>query len=742
MEFRHDAFRGPGFGKSIVLEPESGQALSFIGETNGVRYRLIYSIIDRGVRVTATVENVGQAGFDPDRLPLTLGIDSFMNSYPRWNDLFFPTCFRCEPTHLWGYLITPRGKILGVASPDPVGSYTIDYLQGMYAHYIHTVSLDLLQKPPVPAHHPAYLPITPGAKRSWTVNLAAMDTLEEVKPWLAASAQAPMFDLYRYEMEPGQLAEILIVSPSAVSVTITTPAGIVRNGAVAKAGDNRYQVLFQETGEYGYYEIQVHSDSGKIATGRFFVRPPWSWYLKQGRLEALRLTPRADLNNGLDGYSCETYYGLLGFYLAAKYFPEPAIDVTGDQILNKVLGRLFREKDGRRFSGNPERITNGEFMLGVLVKRYEATGDLDSLEKANEFAEYLLSRQTKAGFYGGYGMANYSAVLYPAKTLMELMAVEKPLAEKSSEWKRRYGRHYSSVKLAMDQLISQGRDVKTEGGGTFEDGAVSCSALQLAMFALLQDNPAARQRYTDAARQFIADHACLTRLLDTDARSVGGTARWWEAWNDEKREAQMMPSPHGWSGWRLYGVYYLYLLTGEEKYLRGVMNALGSGTQLMEWPSGKLNQAFVIDPHVHNYERVPDPSQPNRGRHEERITCEDYIKTIGDWYGRTIAGEGTLDRVEWAWTGDGIPFEIFKAMEEIAVGNAFVIERANGTMIGYNCRVSFKGKTVEVTPAEPMIQRVHVNLKSVHAVCINFATGKTMSSGKIGMQWLTAHRKN
>ncbi len=73
------------------------------------------------------------------------------------------------------------------------------------------------------------------------------------------------------------------------------------------------------------------------------MRPPWSWYLKNGRTEALRLTPRG-FTDSIDGYSCECYYGLLGFYLAAKYFPEQEIDEKGDLILEKVLVRLFKEK--------------------------------------------------------------------------------------------------------------------------------------------------------------------------------------------------------------------------------------------------------------------------------------------------------------------------------------------------------------------------------------------------------------
>jgi hypothetical protein len=543
-----------------------------------------------------------------------------------------------------------------------------------------------------------------------------------------------MLELVRATLEPGQPAELRIFSSSPVTATITTPAGTKLECQIADQGKQLYNGNFAETAEYGDYLIRIQDQAGKIATGRFFVRPPWSWYLKQARLEALRLTPRADTSS-IDGYSCESYYSLLGFYLAARHFPDPAIDTKGDKLLEKVLARMFKEKDGKRFSGNAERIQNGSFMLSVLVKRYQATGDIKSLEMANEFAEYILSRQHKDGYYGGYGMHPYTSVLYVAKAIMELMTEEKRLGIKDPVWKTRYDRHAASVKRAIDQLIAQGRDVKTEGSGTYEDGSVSCTATQISMYALLQEDPKERAKYTAAARQFVTDHSCLTRLLDTDCRSIGATSRWWEAWNDENRSAQMMTSPHGWSGWRLYGVYYLYLLTGEEQYLQGVMNAMGACTQLLEWPSGRLRQAFVIDPHVHNFNRVPDPADLKWGKAVPVVTCEDYIPTTGDWWGPTNKGTGYLDRCEWGWEGDGIPYEIFKAMEEIAVASAYVLERQDGTFKTYNCRLEKKGSTLTITPAEAMVSRIHLNLRQKYKVKAIFGN-ETMSKSVDGLQWI------
>jgi hypothetical protein len=736
VELRGDAWRGPSFGKEIRLHRDPENPMAFVGQKGNISYGLGYNIVGNHLQFRATVKNTGSTPFAPQRIALVLGVDSFMDAYPHWNKVHFPTFFRCEPTHLWGYMMSPDGNILGVSSPDPVGSYTIEYIRAMYAHHIYTASLDLLQAPPTPDHHPKYAPLEPDQEKSWTVTLVPIETLSDVKPALALSAAAPMFDLYRTTLEPGQPAELTISSSRPVRVTITDTKNKTVTCEVETNGENQYQVTFNDTQEIGYYLVCVKDDRGKTAIGRFFVRPPWSWYLKKGRTEALRLTPRG-FTDSIDGYSCECYYGLLGFYLAARYFPEQEIDEKGDQILEKVLRRLFKEKDGMRFSGNAERITNGEFMISLLVKRYQATGDIKSLQMANEFAEFLLSRQHEKGYYGGYGMAPYTSVLYPAKALMELMTEEKLLGVKDPVWQERYDRHYASVKRAMDELIASGTDVKTEGSYTFEDGAIACSGLQLGMFALLQDEPEKRKKYADAARMFITGHASLTRLLDTDARSHGATARWWEAWNDVRRGAQMMTSPHGWSGWRMYGVWYLYLLTGEEQYLQGVMNALGAGTQLMEWPSGTLRQAFVIDPHVHNFEYVPDAENTRHGKRMPRVTSQDYIKTIGNWFGRTTEGSDYLDRVEWEWTGDGIPYEIFKAMEEITVSSAYVLVRADGSLAAFNCTANRDALgTILVQPGEEIVSRVHLNCKKKTNFIVRFHDGKEIEGAYQGLNWV------
>ena len=737
VEFRNDNWRGPGFGTGLTLQASPRDTNTFETTKFGVSYRIHYEMVGRGLKVTATVENGGTTPFAPDRLPFQLGIDTFMDRSPRWNDQFFPTFFRCEATHMSGYLMTPNGRILGITSPDPVGSYSLEYQREMYAHFIYTVSLDLLQKGKVPDHQAPYLPLAPGERRSWSINLSPIDTISAIPHELAKSSNAPFVDIDRASLEPNQPADIQVATSTEIAkIEVTDPGGSVDAYGPRQPISGVVALRYPKTHEYGTYLVRSVGLNGKVATGSFYVHPNWSWYLKQARLEALRLTPRADLVGGADEFSCETHYGLLGFHLASKHFPDPAIDRKGDRILEKVLTRLYRYKDGQRFSGNAERVQNGTAMISILVLRYQATGDVKSLEMASEFAEFVLQRQAAQGYYGGYGMAPYTAVLYPAKSLMELMAAVKPLAAKDQKWSTRYNRWYLSVSRAMADLIHRGKDVKTEGGATFEDGAVSCTALQLGAFALLQTDAKLRKHYADAARKVLDSHSCLTRLMDPDARSRGATSRFWEAWGDVHIPAQMMLSPHGWSGWRLYAEYYLYLLTGEEDYLRNTFDALGACTQLIDWPSGRLRYAFVVDPNAQAGEWLPDAA--GISRYVEGTISEQYLRTIGDHFGVQTKGKNYLDRVEWSWVGDGPPFEIFKAMEEISATRAFVFERSDHSLLGYNCDANWVQGKLQIRPHDRIVNQIHLNLKSRHEVKVLFADKSVSESVSAGMSWLTS----
>lgn len=198
---------------------------------------------------------------------------------------------------------------------------------------------------------------------------------------------------------------------------------------------------------------------------------------------------------------------------------------------------------------------------------------------------------------------------------------------------------------AMEHLAGLDGNFQTEGAtaSCYEDGANSCSAAQLSEFALMlaEDSPD-RERYTEAARRILEKHASHEQALVPDCRMAGGTLRFWEAQYDVEMggtpsapRAQMMNSPHGWSAWNIYGLFHLYELTGEVRYLERGMNAMGACAQLMGL-DGTLRWAFVPDPQRQARVFVKDEAAAAQGRvagrHAERTIGEEYVPMISSWW--------------------------------------------------------------------------------------------------------------
>lgn len=731
VKFRHDDYAGPSFGKDVVMGGIPGDRLGFAGERDGLRYSIRYETGCRYVDIHIGVENRTDSVFMPDRLPFYLGIDTYMNSYPEWNSLYFPTFFRCEKNHFWGYLMSPQGHILCVSSPDTVASYSYLYLNEMYGHYIYTVSADLLCGSPLPRHHVSFDRIEARSSKHWTLRLSPVVSLDSVESQVAVFNGASLIELNTHSAEINSSVKIRTVGPPA-RISVQSPSGEKCDLGVASGQNSQ---VYDNTVLYGLYWVEAVNDNGKVSTASFYVHPPWSWYLKRARELALVHTPKADKSND----SCETWYQLLGFYLAEKYYPDRSLKNIGDKFLSRVLDSLFVEKNGLMHTVvYPERIQNVSAMVSILALKYSADKKLGTLEIGAKCVDYLLSRQHSSGYYGGYGMAHYTSVLYIAKSIMEFMEQIKPLSESEPKWKERYDRYSSSVSRAIEELSNRGRDVRTEGGATFEDGSVSCSASQLLYYALTQEEDLEkRMKYQNAGLVYLQDHSCLTRLLDPDARSRGATSRFWECWGDIRTPMQAMLSPHGWSGWRLYASYYAYLLTGEGWRLQQLMDALGACTQLIDYPKGDLHAAFVIDPHYSGGVLLPQKGKRN-GCFTPAVQTAGYLNCIGDWYGQNTEGDGYLERAGWDWEGSGVPFEIIKAMEEIALCNAFVCENSGG-LAGYNCHAErVNDREIHIDVEDDIVSKIHINLKGNSRVIVS-RKGKVFfgcSLGK-GMQWIT-----
>ena len=411
--------------------------------------------------------------------------------------------------------------------------------------------------------------------------------------------------------------------------------------------------------------------------------------------------------------------------MAQLYLPDPALDAQTDKRLKEILNLQWdlRTKTPSNIPIKYRYLINTAQMAGILAYRYMAGRDPYWLDLASGFADYVISLQWPNGNYD-----NYTSVAYPVKSVMTVMAAEKLASVTDERYEAAYDRHYASVKKAMDFLVRSQDNLTTEGENTFEDGMISCSGTQLAMFALLQQDPGERRRYAEASRKMLTSHRCLEQLLIPDSRMNGATLRFWEAQYDVLlgKSRNMMDSPHGWSAWLIPGLWFQYLLTGKEGWLRKTMNSMGSCAQLIDFQTGKLRWAFVPDPYREVTMLVPNPDNPTRGLRVDRIIGEEYVPMIASFHypdQEPIRGNGATS----GWTCCNDVHEVFTALAEVTLTSAFLIERANGDLVTWNCRAATNAEgTIAIQPFEDVVSRVHVNLQRPHQLTIAFANASPL----------------
>jgi hypothetical protein len=738
--FRSDDHRGPAWritdGKgirSIPLTLSNADGALYTGTDGDLLFSMRYQVRDGQLIANTEIRNTGTETWTPTRAGLLIGLDTYMASFPSWNDLYFPTLLRCEKTHFWGYAMTPRGRILGVAAREPVASWHLEYEPG--AHRIYTFGLDFLNQLPLPLRHPQNLTgLQAGESKSWTVvigDVANSDSvnLNAVQPALAKIADAPMIRAEQYTGEPGQTIEVKFWG-NPVIANLRTEDGTVRDLNLAPSADGVTSAYVVLPEAFGLCTITATNSDGRVAEASINIRRPWSWYLKEARENAID-NPQKDA-----GAQCEGYYGFYSMFLAKKWFPNVVLDTKSENKFKEIYPLMFSPATGLP-TENPSRIQNSAAMAGILADRYQAGGNITDLNRASVLCDFLVNSQ---GSDGGYynGGTNYTSVIYPGKSIMEVMAIEKELGRTQPFWASKYTAHENSVRKAMDHLALSLDNIETEGQATFEDGMISCSATQLGMFALLQIEQGDRQKFTDAAAFFASAHRCLDQIVTPDARQNGGTLRFWEAQYDIITIPNMMSSPHGWSAWNIYSRWYLYQLTGNVEYLRQAMNALGSCAQIIDSASGDLRWAFVSDPFIHARLFVDDPANTNprtQGKFVNRIVGEQYLPMVSGWC-RAPEGESvSLYSGSDGGSNDNDVHEIFKCLEEVALTSAYVVVDEKGNVETWNCKATRIHDTLVVALSETIVSKVHVNAAIPTTVSINFK-GQVATRIVKGTSWL------
>lgn len=706
---------------------------TFRAEIQGAECLIRYTAYRRRPAIRVSLTNRSPVPFQPRKAGLRLGIDTYMDRFPDWFGKYFPTLMRNEKTHFYGYMQTPGGHMLGIVSEQPVASWSVDYNRGymdpppywFMGHRIESLNLDLMNALPLPARCPQDLwQLRPGERKEWVFSLVDVGSDPgNLEARLREAADVPLVAFERTAYRAGETAAFRVYAGEP-EVRIADEAGRPVPVTLKKQGGDVFDAVTRLP-ETGLYTVTV-TDGSRQAEAILSVPVSWRKTLEDARRNALRFHQKATSH-------AESWYGFYSAFLAQRYFPEPELDARLTRRFDYLFGLLH---DTVRMEPlyYASRIQNTATTIGLLVDKYEAQGKEEDLEKARRLADWMIANwQREDGAYCNRHVV-YTSVIYIAKSVLELAEAEKRLP--GAGWQEAAARHYRSAKKAVDQLVRSRGDFQTEGELTFEDGMISCSALQIGLLALWQDDPAERKRYAGVMLDILGSHDCLTQLKVPDARRRQGTMRYWEAQYDVQMLPNMFNSPHGWSAWRAYATYYAYLLTGDEKWLVQTFDAAGAFSNLIDRRTGTLRWAFVVDPYLQVEQACsPDATvtadslsfgNPHPYLYDTRrfVIGEEYVPMVSDW--------------QPVNTQDNDVHELFKCIGETVLTNAFVVERPDGTITGYNCTVERKGDRLEVTSTEKQIVNLHANVRQAFRIRFGGAE-KQVPAGTLGWIFRREH---
>lgn len=424
---------GTKVGLPFVEEQDDG-SLVYTGnyKQNGqdLTFTMHYTVNEKEqLVVTASIKNNKDEDVDIEQASIQLGFNTYLERYPDYNDQLFPTLIRCEKTHAWGYFSTPSGRLMTISTDNPVASYTLDYESG--AHRIYSASLDVLQSGKLPERHPQDLDhLKAKEEKTWNIYLQPVEEINDtksVKPVIAENSQLPMFDADRYTLAQEEESQITILSESPIvdgELKVEDPDGNTSALSVKEESEGVYKAVFRAGDKTeGVYKVMAENEAGYLSEMTLSIRKDWSWYIKKARQAAVEAPQKGSSH-------AETYYGFYSGYVAKKYFPDDELDEQIDAKFEEVYPLMYDVNTGIPTSWQ-DRIQNHSTTLGISVDQYESSGNMEDLERAEGLADYLM---TKQGEDGGYysGSTDYTSVIYPAKSIMELTYVEKDLMNDES----------------------------------------------------------------------------------------------------------------------------------------------------------------------------------------------------------------------------------------------------------------------------------------------------------------------
>lgn len=669
----------------------------YIGFLNDIKFSYIFQENESYLAIKLKIENNGCDY--KEKILFGTGVDSYMTHYPQWNEKFFPTLLRCEKTHLWGYYMNTKENSLAIATSGPIASYDILYnvfYEENYPHNGHRIlgtELLLTGNVNLPKRCPQNLKVLKANSiYENTLYYMPVKNKADIKKNLAEHFNIPLVDAPKYTLENGDELNFTVLNNENYETKLISPNG--------EQIDN----INFSLSEKGFYNLTVKSQNGKECVASFYVRAPWEYYLEKAAENTFLKPQKASTH-------VEGFYGLFSAFLQFKHTGDKEVGDKAFSVFNEIMPLMF-DFDKCIPIVIPERIQNTAGLISLLCDIYESepSKNLKYLDYASKFAEFLINHQTEDGAYRSHS-THYTCVIYIAKSMLELYLCEKESG--IDEYVEKSEIHYSSVTKAINELVSHLDNIETEGEMTLEDGMISCSALQIAMYALTLPKEE-RKPYIDAAEHMMKVHSCLEQQLIPDCRANGASLRYWESQYDVMFRVNMLNSPHGWSGWTAYAHYYLYMLTGKKKHLLSLMNCLGACSQLVS-ETGDLRWAYCPQPYVCGDGLMPDETKEikdgfkniytnkkaYRGIYQTKVYGEEYVDMISSWY-RTgkekltggyefcylyLPDKVIKDIDNQGGCCDNDVHEVFKCMEETVMGKAFLHQNEDGNFTTFGCRL-------------------------------------------------------
>lgn len=649
-------FRNDQYGRNFYIEKNDKEKL--IPYKNGITVlkdlKIEVKEIEKEDYLKIDIDIKGKALEHASILGFRLGINTCMESFPKWNKTFFPTAMRCEKNGFYSLFKTPEGEMLSVCSPDKIRSWRNEYAKlpsGDVGHRIYTSSIEFLNRHKQPVRHPE----NPKESISCSLFYFYSETDSELKSKINKFSGIKIPKINRYTLQP---CETLLIDNEPYEKPLKQGINLIKRN--------------------GNADLTV------------FVREPWFYYLKSGAKAAENCQQKP-------GSHCESYYGLFTMVEYGKIIKNPEYTKKVAKIFDELIDTMTI-KGFLKPKACPHRLQNVSTLISLSADFYELTNDLKYLEIGNKFSTWLMHLQWKDGSYRNFGI-HYTCVIYPAKSMLEFSIAEKEAYKKTKKRKylRRSKKHYKSAEKAIDNLIYLKDNIETEGQSTFEDGMISCEFLQIAYLALLTNDEKKKEKAISTAEYLLKKHRCLEQTLIPDCRIRNCTLRFWEARYDINYFQNMLSSPHGWTSWKNYGIYYLYILTGKYEYLNDLMDTMGACMQCVD-KDGNLNWAFVPDPYIKGKSLCKKECSFEKAGFCIRETGETYLPVISDWYRQNPKklvwqyirhpGIPIFKKLDYGGSCDNNVHEHFKCLAETVFGKAFIHEKENGEIETYNCVIN------------------------------------------------------